>query len=84
MLNLGQAFTFQYGPDSYMIHTEEARADQRKVISIHSPAISLDIDEERQVREFVDFCERNPEFQNTQSWKFLHNAVCIDGKTVRI
>jgi 2-phospho-L-lactate guanylyltransferase (CobY/MobA/RfbA family) len=84
VLSIRHSFTFQYGPDSYMIHSDNARADQREVISIHSPTISLDIDEPRQLRELLDFFDRNPEFQKTQTWKFLHNTMRIDRKTVMI
>jgi len=71
-------FAFQYGPDSYMIHSERAKADRRVVISMDSPAVSLDIDEPRQLSELLDFCARNVEFQRTQSWNFLHNTMGID------
>jgi len=83
VLNVRQAFAFQYGPDSYMIHSEHARLDRRGVIAMHSPTVSLDIDEPRQIGELLDFCARHPEFQKTQTWKFLHDTMRADGETIK-
>jgi 2-phospho-L-lactate guanylyltransferase len=83
VLSIRRAFAFQYGPDSYMIHSEHARLDRRGVIAMHSPTVSLDIDEPRQIGELLDFCARHPEFQKTQTWKFLHDTMRANGETMK-
>jgi 2-phospho-L-lactate guanylyltransferase len=83
VLNIRGAFTFQYGPDSYMIHSEHARLDRRGVIAMHSPTVSLDIDEPRQIGELLDFCARHPEFQKTRTWKFLQDTMRVDRETMK-
>jgi 2-phospho-L-lactate guanylyltransferase len=73
-----RGFTFQYGPDSFTNHRANARAHQQNVFSLHSPTISLDIDEPKHVDELLAFCTRHPEFQRTATWNFLHNTMGIE------
>ena len=63
------------------MHCDVARAEQRAVLAIQSPTISLDIDEPRQVNELLDFCQLHPEFRKTRTWKFLNNTKGIALKT---
>jgi 2-phospho-L-lactate guanylyltransferase len=64
-------FDFSYGQDSYALHRSRAAAQQRLVVSIDSPAVSLDIDQPRDIAEFLAFCARHPRFEATATWKFL-------------
>jgi 2-phospho-L-lactate guanylyltransferase len=73
-LNTQQAFTFHYGPDSFSLHRDCAKRHRHRPISLYSPTISLDIDEERDLDALLAFCVRNPEFKETQTWKFLLNT----------
>jgi len=80
ILGVRKAFTFQYGPDSYSIHCDFARAEHRNVLTVPSQAISLDIDEPLQVKQLLEFCQQHPEFQKTRTWKFLQTTKGIDRK----
>lgn len=73
-LDAGKPFTFQYGTGSFNLHRNSAEAHHRKVIDLVSPAVSLDIDEPRDISEFLAFCARHPQFRETQTWKFLHSC----------
>jgi len=73
-LDAGKPFTFQYGTVSFTQHRNSAEAHHRKVIDLVSPAVSLDIDEPRDIGEFLAFCARQPQFRETQTWKFLHSC----------
>jgi 2-phospho-L-lactate guanylyltransferase len=60
-----------YGPDSYRRHRECAIENGLQPVSLHSTAIALDIDEHKDLDEFIAFCLYNPEFQETETWQFL-------------
>jgi len=60
-----------YGPDSYRRHRECAIENGIQPISLHSAAIALDIDEHKDLDEFITFCRSNPEYQETETWQFL-------------
>jgi len=67
-----------YGPDSYMRHTKSAIEQEYKPVPLHSPGISLDIDEEKDLREFISFCLASPEYQTTATWQFLQGHGYIN------
>lgn len=73
-LDTGKPFTFQYGTGSFMLHRNSAGAQHRKLIDLVSPAVSLDIDEPRDIGEFLAFCARHPQFRETRTWKFLQRC----------
>jgi len=70
-LNTQQAFTFHYGPDSFKLHRDSAQRHRHRTIPLYSPTISMDIDDTQDLDALVSFCVRNPEFKETQVWKFL-------------
>ena len=72
-LNTQQAFTFHYGPGSFKLHRDSAERHRHRPISLYSPTISMDIDDKRDLDALVSFCVRNPEFKQTEAWKFLLN-----------
>lgn len=72
-LNTRQAFTFHYGPDSFKLHHDSAQRHRHRPISLYSPTISIDIDDKRDLDVWVSYCVRNPEFKQTEAWKFLLN-----------
>jgi len=74
LLSTRSAFAFQYGPDSFKLHRERAKADKRDVYSLASPTIALDIDEPRHLQQFLDFCSQHTEFQKTETWKFMSST----------
>ena len=66
--------TFQYGPGSFKLHRSDAEKHRRKVISLASPVVSMDIDEPGDIDEFLVFCEHHPEFKVTETWRFLQSC----------
>jgi len=80
IMGTGRVFQFQYGPGSFKIHCESAKAHQRDVYTLYSSAISLDIDEPRHVDELLVFYKRHPEFRKSETWKFLHETMTIAQK----
>ena len=71
-------FTLMYGPGSYNRHSEYAREQGFQLISIYSPSISLDIDEKKDLDEFISICMSNPDFQETGTWQFLRDNGYVD------
>jgi len=61
----------RYGPDSYQLHRQAASEQLIEPIPLHSTAISLDIDEQMDLDEFIAYCAENPVCQQTETWKFL-------------
>lgn len=66
-------FPLMYGPDSYRRHRDCAIEHGSQPVSLESLPISLDMDEEKDLDEFISFCISNPEFQETETWKFLQD-----------
>jgi len=66
-------FSFRYGPDSYRLHLERAQNSGYRSISLYSPTISMDIDDEQDLEAMMFFCRQNPEFQETATWRYLLN-----------
>jgi 2-phospho-L-lactate guanylyltransferase len=77
-IETSRSFSPMYGPDSYVHHTGNAREHGSRPVSLHSPPISLDIDEKKDLDEFISFCFSNPEFQATATWKFLQDNGYIN------
>ena len=75
ILGIRRPFTFQYGPGSFNIHRESAKAHQRDVFLLYSSTIALDIDEPRHVDELLAFYKQHPEFRKSATWKFLHDTI---------
>jgi len=73
-----QPWSLLYGPDSYMRHGADAMERGRRPVSLHSQPISLDIDEKKDLDEFITFCFSNPKFQETQTWQFLQDNGYIN------
>lgn len=67
----GVRFTPAYGPGSYRRHLEAARAHGQQPITLHSPNISLDLDEADDLSAFLGFCRSHVEYQRTATWQFL-------------
>ena len=61
----------RYGPNSYQLHKQAASEQLIEPIPLDSPAISLDIDEQMDLDEFLAYCAENPVCQQTETWKFL-------------
>jgi len=74
----GRPFPLKFGPDSYRRHQESAIEHGSQPVSLHSPTISLDIDEDKDLDEFITFCLANPEYQKTKTWQFLQEKGYID------
>jgi 2-phospho-L-lactate guanylyltransferase (CobY/MobA/RfbA family) len=72
-IETGQPFPLLYGPDSYRRHRDCAIEHGSQPVSLDSLPISLDMDEEKDLDEFISFCISNPEFQETETWKFLQD-----------
>jgi 2-phospho-L-lactate guanylyltransferase len=72
-IETGQPFPLMYGPDSYRRHRDCAIEHGSQPVSLDSLPISLDMDEEKDLDEFISFCISNPEFQATETWKFLQD-----------
>jgi 2-phospho-L-lactate guanylyltransferase len=70
-LDTRRPLPLMYGPDSYRRHRECAVEHGNQPITLHSAAISLDIDEQKDLDEFITFCLSNSEYQKTKSWQFL-------------
>lgn len=72
-VNCHQSFKLRYGPDSYKQHSDSAEMNNHGPISLYSATISMDIDERQDLDKLLSYCELNPEFQKTETWKFLQH-----------
>jgi 2-phospho-L-lactate guanylyltransferase len=77
-IETSRPFPLMFGPDSYRRHKECAIAHGSQPVSLPSPTISLDIDEDKDLDEFIAFCLSNPEYQNTETWQFLQEKGYIN------
>ena len=77
-IETGRPFQLKFGPDSYRRHKECAIEHGSQPVLLLSPTISLDIDEDKDLDEFITFCLANPEYQKTETWQFLHKKGYID------
>lgn len=67
-----------YGPGSYERHRQCAIEHGSRPVSLHSSAVALDIDEKKDLEEFISHCLSNPEFQETRTWQFLKEKGYIN------
>lgn len=72
-INCNQSFKLRYGPGSYKRHSNSAEMNNNGPISLYSATISMDIDERQDLDMLLAYCELNPEFQKTETWKFLQH-----------
>ena len=72
-IETSRSFPLMFGPDSYRRHKKCAIEQGNRPVSLQSPTISLDIDEKKDLDEFISFCFSNPEFQATETWQFLQD-----------
>lgn len=76
-LETSRPFPLMFGPDSYSRHQECAIENGSQPVTLHSPTISLDIDEDKDLDDFITFCRSNPEYQKTGTWQFLEEKGYI-------
>jgi 2-phospho-L-lactate guanylyltransferase len=79
----GQNIELKYGPNSYELHKESAIAGRARPVSLGSEAISLDIDEPRDLDDFIAHCRANSLCRESETWKFLHKKGYISDEPVR-
>jgi len=77
-IDTGRPLPLRYGPGSYRLHRECALEHGSQPVPLHSPAIELDIDEEKDLDEFMSFCLSNAEFRETETWQFLQGKGYIN------
>ncbi len=73
-VNTQRVISLRYGPDSFRLHCESAVENGHRPIRLHSPTISMDVDEQPDLDALLAFCDRNPEFQQTETWQLLYNT----------
>ena len=76
-LETGYAFPFQYGPDSYRLHLQSVSETACQVVIVSSPIISLDIDRQADLDEFIARCMVDPAYRETESWRFLSTTAYV-------
>ncbi len=76
-IDTGRPFPLMFGPGSYRRHRESAIEHGSQPVSLSSPTISLDIDEDKDLDDFITFCLSNPEYQKTETWQFLQEKGYI-------
>ena len=76
-IETGRPFPLMFGPGSYRRHQECAIEHGSQPVSLSSPTISLDIDEDKDLDDFITFCRSNPEYQKTETWQFLQEKGYI-------
>ncbi len=72
-INTQQRFTLNYGPGSYKLHSDNAEKNDIGPVQLHSKEISMDIDEPQDLNALLTYCELNPAFQKTATWRLLSN-----------
>lgn len=80
-IETGRPFPLMFGPNSYRRHQECAIEHGSQPVSLHSPTISMDIDGNKDLDDFITFCLSNPEYQKTETWQFLQEKGYIDHAT---
>lgn len=77
-LDARRPFPLMYGPESYRRHRECAVEQGCRPVLLESSCVSLDIDEEKDLKEFISFCLANSEFQKSQTWGYLQELAYIN------
>jgi len=67
----GLVFPLSYGPDSYRLHRENAHSGGCRVITLGSAALALDIDEEKDLDQFIATSLAQTGYRSTATWRFL-------------
>ncbi len=67
-----------YGPDSYNRHLAIAVKHGLRAVTLPSKTIAIDIDRQCDIEEFINYCVVNPQFQQTATWRFLHQKGYIN------
>ncbi len=70
-IDANRPLPLMFGPDSYRRHQDCAIEHGYPPVSLLSDTISLDIDEEKDLDEFISFCLLKPDCQKTHTWQFL-------------
>ena len=73
-----RSFPLMFGPGSYRRHQECAIEHGSQPVLLSSPTISLDIDEDQDLDDFITFCRSNPKYQKTETFQFLQEKGYID------
>ena len=71
IINTQQSFTTRYGAGSYRLHSDSAEEQACGPVPLNSATISMDIDERQDLQALLCYCEQNPEFQNTETFRLL-------------
>ncbi|MGD8384893.1 MAG: 7,8-didemethyl-8-hydroxy-5-deazariboflavin synthase CofG, partial [Lysobacterales bacterium] len=78
----------KYGPDSFRLHRDAARASGRPFVTLHSDALALDIDDEQDLQRFIAVCRSDAGCRSTASWRYLeanpiHQVVLTQDKPMQ-
>ncbi len=76
-IETSRPFPLMFGADSYRRHKKCAIDHGSQPVVLRSSTIALDIDEDKDLDEFITFCLSNPEFQKTGTWEFLQEKAYI-------
>ena len=76
--NTAEPICLKYGSDSFSLHQAMAREIQITSVIVDSYALSVDLDKESDIDEFVSHAIQNPTFQKTETWGFLERKGYID------
>jgi 2-phospho-L-lactate guanylyltransferase len=72
-LPVQQEFGFCYGPNSFELHQQSAMTCKLAVIQLWSATAAMDMDEGDDIDRLISYCELNPPFQRTATWKLLQD-----------
>jgi 2-phospho-L-lactate guanylyltransferase len=73
------AYQPRYGHNSYLLHKKDALSSQRRPVSLSSPALALDIDQQSDLHEFNAVCLAHPQHQESETWAYLQGTGLISG-----
>lgn len=77
-LDTAGEFSFGYGPGSYQLHLSAASEATCRVVTFSSATISLDIDRQTDLDEYISYCVLNSGYKETESWRFLRAGGFIE------
>lgn len=73
-LDTDHLIRLSYGPNSYNLHVRMAQEARQNLVTLHSTPISIDIDDQQDLNEFIAYCRAHPQYQRTASWQFLRQS----------
>ena len=82
-LDTAGKFPFDYGPSSYQLHLKAATEASCQVVIFSSPTVSLDIDRQPDLDEYISYCMLNSGYKKTESWQFLWAGGYIERAGIR-